>query len=164
VATIAGRVRNWKKWIGFVVVGVIVAAFGVAAYLGTRPPERELDAQDRAWVSAYQGWSAKRLREAERALVEMTFDAKAQNARVIEPLRTCFASMPGGEPPEFLTPVRDLSFEACGRAERAVELNDEFDVASLAQIKQHLGEAADRLRVARRTLREELAEGGALQG
>ena len=154
-------VRNWKKWIGFVVVGVIVIVFGVAAYLNTRGPDRGLDAEDRAWVTEYQGWNAETLRAAERAVVEMDFEAEARNARLIEPLRACSASFPGGEPPEFLSGVHAISLEACGRAERAVQLNDEFGDSSLAQTKQHLGEATDRLSVARRTLRDELDESGA---
>jgi hypothetical protein len=152
-------VKSWKKWIGFVVVGVILVAFGIAAYAYTRPEERELDVQGRAWVAQYESWSARTIRQLNRAYVGMTFGENARNARLVEPLRHCTPSVGSlGVPPSFLRDVQQLALEGCGRAEHAVSLNDEFGDSSLAQTKQHLGEAEDRLRVAQRSLREELSD------
>jgi hypothetical protein len=157
LGTIGLGVRNWKKWIGFVVVAVIVVAFGVAAYAYTRPEERELDAQGRAWVERYEEWSARTLRQVNRAHVDMAFGAGRRNARLVEPLRNCTASVGSlGVPPSFLRDVQQLALEACGRAEHAASLNDEFGDSSLAQTKQHLDAAGDGLRVARRTLRQDV--------
>jgi hypothetical protein len=147
------------KWIGFVIVPVLIAAFGVAVYAFTRPVERELDAQGRAWVTSYEAWSGSALRDVRAALVRMDFGTDARNARLVEPLRRCAASLSRlGEPPELLASVQRISLEGCGRAEHAVGLTDRFGTASLASIKLHLGEAEDRLAVARRTLRVTLAE------
>lgn len=147
------------KWIGFVVVPVLIAAFGVAVYAYTRPVDRELDAQGRAWVTVYETWSGRSLRDVRAALVRMDFGTDARNARLVEPLRRCTVSLTRlGEPPELLASVQRISLEGCGRAEHAVGLTDRFGTASLASIKLHLGEAEDRLAVARRTLRVTLAE------
>jgi hypothetical protein len=147
------------KWIGFVIVPLLIAAFGVAVYAYTRPPDRDLDAQGRAWVAGYGPWSGKNLRNVRAALVRMDFGEEARNARLVEPLRGCSASLVRlGDPTELLASVRRLSLEACGRAQHAVGLTDRFGTASLASIKLHLGEAEDRLAVARRTLRVKLAE------
>jgi len=152
VATI-GRV----KWVGFVIVPVLLAAFGVAMYIATRPADRELDALGRTWVASYQTWSARNVREVSAAYERMDFAAEKRNARLIEPLRGCAATFTAfGEPPEFLKSVEQLVLEGCGRAEYALDLNDRFGDASLAQTKLHLGAAEDRLRLARRTLWAEL--------
>ena len=149
--------RNWKKWIGFVVVAVVVVAFGVAAYAFTRPESRELDAAGRAWVDRYETWSAANGRDVARAVTGMAFGARTRNARLLEPLRDCTASFVElGVPPPFLDDVQQLVLDGCGRAEHAVGLNDEFGDSSLAQTRQHLAAAEDRLRVAQRTLRLEL--------
>ena len=148
------------KWIGFVIVPLLIAAFGVAVYAYTRPIDRELDAEGRTWVAGYESWSGRSLRDVRAALVRMDFGREARNARLVEPLRRCSASLTRlGEPPELLASVQRLSLEGCGRAEHAVGLTDRYGTASLASIKLHLGEAEDRLAVARRTLRVTLAEG-----
>ena len=154
-----GYHRARVKWIGFVIVPLLLVAFGVTVYVLTRPPDRELDAQGRAWVAAYEEWSATSVRDVDAALVGMDFGKEARNARLIEPLRGCSASIVRlGEPPDLLESVEQLALEGCGRAEHAVGLNDEFGTASLASIKLHLGEAEDRLSLARRTLRIELGD------
>lgn len=146
------------KWIGFVVVLGVVVALGVTTYLVTRPPETTLDAQGEAWVRAYGAWSGTKLRQLDAAVVRMEFGALERNARLVEPLRGCSASLTElGEPPELLEDVGELAVAACGRAEHAARLNDRFDISSLATIKLHLSAAEERLRVARRTLRLTLA-------
>jgi len=146
------------KGIGVFVV-VLLVALGVTSYVVTRAPERQLDDEGEAWVSAYEGWNTTNLRELEDALLHMDFGARARNARLIEPLRRCSASFTRiGEPPEVLEDVHRIVLEGCARAEHAVRLNDRFGAASLATIKLHLGEAEDRLLVAQRTLRTALGE------
>jgi hypothetical protein len=148
------------KAIGTIVV-ILVAAIGIAIYFTTRPPNRALDAEGRAWVDGYQGWSATKERQIDRALVGMGFSSKAKNARFIEPLRECFATFTRfGQPPGFLDDVQRLTLDACGRAERAVDVNDRFGLASLATTKLHLGEAEDLLLTARHTMQVELDEAG----
>lgn len=147
-----------KKWIGFVVVTVILAAFAVVAYAFTRPPDTTVDAAGRNWVAAYEEWSAQRLAQLDRAIVRMEFGSLPRNARLIAPLGTCTASLGAlGEPPELLESVHGLALDACGRAEHAARLNERFDTASLASIKLHLSDAEDRLQVAQRALDETLA-------
>lgn len=152
--------KRVTKWIGFVVVAIILAAFGVVAYAFTRPPDATVDAAGRAWITAYEQWSSERLLELDRAIVRMEFGSLPRNARLIAPLKTCTGSLAAlGEPPELLESVQSLALEACGRAEHAARLNERFDTASLASIKLHLGDAEDRLQVAQRTLAETLADG-----
>ena len=147
------------KWIGFVVVLGVVVAFGVTTYLVTRPPEKTLEVSERAWVSAYEDWSGTKLRQLDEAVVRMEFGALERNAGLVEPLRSCTASLTElGAAPTLLEDVGELAFAACGRAEHAARLNDRFDISSLASIKLHLRAAEERLRVARRTLRLTLAD------
>ena len=144
------------KGIGTFVV-ILLAAIGVAVYFATREPSRELDAEGRAWISGYQAWNLRKERQLDRALVGMGFESEGKNARLIEPLRTCFASfIRFGEPPGFLVDVEELTLEACGQAEHAVDVNDEFGLASLATVKLNLNEAEDSLLAARHALGLEL--------
>jgi hypothetical protein len=132
---------------------------GIALYYTTRPESRELDAQGRAWVAAYEPWLDTTHRRVTQARVEMGFDSEEQNARLIEPLRSCLTTLfELGDHPAFLGEVVEAAADACGRAEIAVGLNDEFGTSSLATIKNHLNEAEDRLRLSRRTLNLALAE------
>ncbi|CAN5166946.1 hypothetical protein BH09ACT13_BH09ACT13_12750 [soil metagenome] len=152
------------KGIG-IFVALLLAGLGVATYLVTRPPDRELDTEGRAWVSQYQAWAAKTERQVTRARVEMTFSSEARNVDLIEPLRNCaysFALL--GPPPEVLETVAEAANAACGRAEFAVQVNERFGTASLATTKLHLGEAEDRLTLSRRNLRVSLGESDAASG
>lgn len=144
---------------------MLLTGLGVATYLVTRPPDRELDAEGRAWVGQYEVWVAKTERQVTRALAEMNFSSEARNADLIEPLRNCsysFALL--GPPPELLEPVEEAANAACGRAEFAVQVNDQFGIASLATIKLHLNEADDRLALSRRSLRVRLGEADSAPG
>jgi hypothetical protein len=146
------------KGIGAFVL-VLLVALGVVMYVVTRPPDRVLDAQGEAWVDEFQGWRSAKERTVDRAIVGLTFTSQKKNARGLEPLRTCTASLRRlGSPPELLAPVEDAALDACGQAEHAVALNDRFDTASLASIRLHLNEAGDRLQLAARNLRVALGE------
>lgn len=87
----------------------------------------------------------------------MTLESEKRNARLIEPLRGCFASLTRvGVAPKFLDDVQRITLEACGRSEHAVDVDDRFGTASLATVKQHLNNAQDLLQTARRTLKVRL--------
>ena len=140
-------------------VRVLIVALGVVMYVVTRPPDRVLDAQGEAWVDEFEGWRTAKERTVDRAIVGLTFTSQEKNARGLEPLRTCTASLRRiGTPPELLAPVEDAALDACGQAEHAVALNDRFDTASLASIRLHLNEAGDRLQLAARNLRAALGD------
>jgi len=146
------------KGIGAFVL-VLLVALGVVMYIVTRPPDRVLDAQGEAWVDEFQGWRSAKERTVDRAIVGLNFTSQKKNARGLEPLRTCTASLRRiGTPPELLAPVEDAALDACGQAEHAVALNDRFDTASLASIRLHLNEAGDRLQLAARNLRVALGD------
>ena len=146
------------KGIGTFVL-VLLVALGVVMYVVTRPPDRVLDGQGEAWVDEFEGWRSAKERMVDRAIVGLTFTSQKQNARGLEPLRSCTTSLQRlGSPPELLAPVEDAALDACGQAEHAVALNDRFDTASLASIRLHLNEAGDRLELAARNLRVALGD------
>jgi hypothetical protein len=146
------------KGIGAFVL-VLLVALGVVMYVVTRPPDRVLDARGEAWVDEFQGWRSAKQRTVDRAIVGLTFSSQEKNARGLEPLRACTASLRRlGAPPELLAPVEEAALDACGQAEHAVALNDRFDTASLASIRLHLNEAGDRLELAARNLRVALGD------
>jgi hypothetical protein len=144
------------KVIGTIVV-ILLVAMGVATYLVTRPPDRELDAQGRSWVDRYEKWVGTTQREVNRAISGMDFSTEEKNARLIEPLRGCSASFARvGEPPGFLEPVREFVLVACGEAEFAVQVNDRDGTANLATTNLHLREAESNLLLSRQKLASEL--------
>jgi len=99
------------KGIGAFVL-VLLVALGVVMYVVTRPPDRVLDAQGEAWVDEFQGWRSAKERTVDRAIVGLTFTSQKKNARGLEPLRTCTASLRRiGTPPELLAPVEDAALD-----------------------------------------------------
>jgi hypothetical protein len=144
------------KGIGIFVL-VLLLGLGVTGYVVTRPPDRELDAQERAWVRSYEAWMDTTERRVETALVNLTFESVASNLRRLEPLRGCSASFARiGPPPALLVDVQKAALAACGRAEHAVNVYDRFDIASLATVRLHLDEAGDQLRLSRHNRRRAL--------
>jgi hypothetical protein len=144
------------KAIGTIVV-ILVAAIAVTIYVVSRPPDRTLDAEGRAWVDGYSAWNAAKQSQLDRALTRMSVASETKNARLIEPLRGCFATFSRfGQAPDLLEDVERITLDACGRAERAVDVNDRFGTASLATINLHLDNAQDLLRTARRALDQAL--------
>jgi hypothetical protein len=141
-------------------VVVLLVAVGVVGYVATRPPDRDLDPADRAWVRTFESWTDTTERRVEAAIVGLTFESNARNARLLEPLATCSASLLrlGDPPAEVLTPAHEAAQAACGRAEHAVGVNDAFGTASLATTRLHLDEAGDQLRLVRRNVQEAQGE------
>lgn len=142
-----------------VVVALLVGGLLVAGYVVTRPEDRDLDAAEQAWVRDFRAWHAETERHVESAVVGIGFASEKTNARRVEPLRACSASLERlGVVPPLLASAYEAALDACGQAERAVALNDAYGFASLASTKLHLGEAGDRLRLALRNLRTQLGE------
>jgi hypothetical protein len=139
---------------------VLALAIGVVGYIVTRPPSKELSAEDRAWVPGFEAWVDATEGRVNTAIAGLTFESSDRNTQLIEPLATCSMSLLRmGEPSsELLTPAYEAAQEACGRAEHAVGVNDAFGTASLATTRLHLDEAGDRLELARRNLSEALTE------
>ena len=138
---------------------LVLVGLGIGTYFVTRPPERELDAQGRAWVDRYEAWSDETQGQVNRAIGGMDLSTKEKNARLIEPLRGCSVSFAElGEPPSFLGTVREFVVVACGEAEFAVQTNDRFGTANLATTNVHLREAESNLVLARQELVSELDE------
>ena len=71
---------------------VLVVTLVVVGYFVTRPPSRELDPPEQAWVREFEAWRNAAAVDAEKATVGIGFASKARNARLLEPLRTCTRS------------------------------------------------------------------------
>jgi hypothetical protein len=146
------------KGIGVFVL-LLLVGLGVTGYVVTRPPDRDLDAQGRAWVTKYEAWVGRTERRVDAASVGMGFSSERRNARLLEPLRACSVSFGRiGPPPTLLSSVQEAAAAACGQAEHAVRVNDRFGFASLATTKLHLDEAGDQLRLSRSNLQVRLGE------
>ena len=136
---------------------LLLVGMGVAMYWFTRPPNRNLDAQGRAWVESFSTWRARTTRDADRAYVGMGFSSERKNARLIAPLRTCSVSFARlGDPPTLLKVVSEDVTAGCREAEYAVAVNARFGTASLATTKRHLHQAEDWLGQALRDLHDRL--------
>ena len=146
------------KWIGAFVV-LLAVVIGVVAYVVTRPPDRDLDAAERAWVREFEAWRDSTERRVETAIVGLSFENPARNTRLIDPLATCSTTLLElGDAPELLSEAQEAAEAACREAEHAVGVNNAFGTSSLATTRLHLNEAGDRLRLAERNLRTQLAE------
>ena len=137
----------------------LVLAVGAVGYVATRPPDRDLDVQQRAWVRQFESWRTTTERRVDAASSGIGFSSEKRNARLLEPLRGCTISFGRlGLVPSLLEPVAEASLGGCGRAEHAVAVNDRYGFASLATVRLHLNEAGDQLRLAERNLRVALDE------
>jgi len=56
-------------------MAIFLVGMGVATYLVTRPPTRELDAPGKAWVERYEKWADTTQRQLDRAVVGMNFSS-----------------------------------------------------------------------------------------
>jgi len=145
------------KAIGIFVL-VLLTAIGVAMYVTTRPPDRNLDAQGRAWVAGFTTWRAGMARAVDRAEVEIGVTQGEQlSPRHIAPLRDCAASLAQvGAPPSLLEQVMTDAGTACGEVEYALSLNARYGRPALASTKQHLHRAGRWLEAAELSLQRQL--------
>lgn len=144
------------KAIGVVVL-LLLVALGVATFLLTRPPDRTLSASEHAWVERYVAWTKKTERLVDDAYIGVGSSSARKNSRLLDPLRACSASFERlGDRPALLRYVDEAARSACGEAEYAVQLNDDFAVTSFATTKLHLQRAGEWLVAGRDELDEEL--------
>lgn len=140
-------------------VALLVGGLAVVGYLVTRPEDRDLSAVERAWVVDFRAWRDATERRVEAAVVGIAFTSEGENRRLLAPLRRCSATLEqlGAAPPLFES-AHEAALDACGQAEHAVALDRRYGLASLATTKLHLGEAGDRLALARRAFQRALGE------
>jgi len=141
-------------------VVVLVVGLVVATYVLTRPPHRDLDAGQRAWVTSFVTWRDRQASLVDRAYVRMGYSTESRNARLMAPLRHCSASFArlGDVPKLFEFLPKDVA-SACREAEYAVSVNARFGTSSLATTKQHLQRSAGWFQEARRDIRDGLGQG-----
>jgi hypothetical protein len=141
------------KAIGVIVL-LLVAGLGVAVFVVTKEPDRDLDAEGQSWVAGYDAWHDAVAGQVVAAQRGMTLSTEAKNARLLEPLRRCDRSlMRLGEPPSLLDSVYEAAVRACGEAQVALAKNDEFGVSALATTRLHLADVEDNLRLSQHSLR-----------
>jgi hypothetical protein len=131
------------KGIG-VFVAILLVAGGVAMYVYTRPPDRDLDAQGRTWVGQFESWSADMARNVDRAEVSIgVSQGKRLDASLVPALEVCSRTLAElGEPPVLLERVHEEAGTACGELEYALSLNDGYGPSALASTRLHLQRAA----------------------
>jgi len=146
------------KGIG-VFVAVLLVAGGIAMYFYTRPPDRNLDAADRAWVGAYESWSADMSRQVDRAEVSIGVSRGDRiDPEPIPRLDACGRTLAElGEPPALLEAVLDEANRACGEVAYALALNAQYGTTSRASTRLHLHRAGRLLEAARDTIERQLA-------
>lgn len=148
------------KGIGTFVL-VLLSAMGIALYVTTRPPDRKLDAQGRAWVAGFTTWRDEMTRVVDRAEVEIGVTrGEKLSARLIASLRECAASLAQlGAPPSLLEQVLTDASAGCGEVEYALSLDERFGRPALASTKQHLHQAGRWLSAAELNMRRSLDSG-----
>ena len=148
------------KGIGIFVL-LLVIALGVATFVVTRPPNRHLDAQGRAWVARFSTWQADVARSVDRADVAIGSSTERLSPRLVEPLRSCAASLARlGAPPSLLSGVLKDANVACGEVEYALSVNARYGGPALATTKQHLHRAGEWLALAEYNLHQQLGTSG----
>jgi hypothetical protein len=152
------------KGIGTFVL-ILLVGLGVATYLYTRPPERGVTAAELSWIRDYVGWSTKTEDQVTSAYTGSSSASADRNARALEPLRSCFDSLARdvGAAPDLLRPVEQAAQGACGEAQFALDLNDEYGLASIASTKQHLQRAEESLELAAGRVDDRLVIGKTLE-
>lgn len=146
------------KGIG-VFVAVLLTAIGIAIYVTTRPPDRNLDADGRAWVSAYEAWSVDMSRHVDRAAVSIGVSRGDRiDPAPLPKLEACARSLAAiGQPPSLLETVLEEASRACGEVEYALALNAQYGKTSLASARLHLQRAGRLLVAADHTIQRQLA-------
>jgi hypothetical protein len=146
------------KGIG-IFVAVLLVAGGIAMYVYTRPPDRSLDAQGRAWVSEYESWSKGMSEHVDRAAVSIGVSRGDRiDQKPIPKLDACGRTLAEiGQPPALLQDVLDEANRACGEVAYALALNAQYGATSLASARLHLQRAGRLLVAARQTMDRQLS-------
>lgn len=143
------------KAIGIFVV-LLLIALGVATFIVTREPSRELDAQGRTWVSGYSTWHDEISRPLASAVATTGGSSGAGlNAKQIELLRACAPSLAQlGSPPGLLGAVAEDANAACGQIELALSIDEEYGGSGRATTWDHFRRAESLLAVSETNLRK----------
>jgi len=148
------------KGIG-VFVAVLLVSGGIAMYLYTRPPGRNLDSEGRAWVNAYESWSADMSQHVDRAEVSIGVSRGDRiDPEPIPRLDACGRTLAElGEPPALLEAVLDEANRACGEVAYALALDAQYGRPSRASTRLHLHRAGRLLEAAGHTMERQLDPG-----
>jgi hypothetical protein len=131
------------KWIG-PFVAVLLIGGGIATYVYTRPPDRTLDAQGRAWVAAFDTWSAEMARAIDRAEVSIgESGGESLDPSLIPPLEACARTLAKlGPPPTLLDRALEEANTTCAEVAYALAVYEQYGSPALASTEQHLTRAA----------------------
>lgn len=145
------------KWIG-PFVAVLLIGGGIAMYFYTRPPDRTLDAQGRAWVKDFEAWSADMGRTIDRAQVSIGVSGGERLDRSLVPaLEVCAPTLAKlGQPPTLLDRTLEEASVACAEVEHALAVYERYGSPALASTEQHLASAARWLVAAELTIERRL--------
>lgn len=145
------------KWIG-PIVAVLLVGGGIAMYAYTRPPDRTLDAEGRAWVKGFDVWSSDMRRTVDRAEVSIGVSSGERLDRSLVPaLEACARTLAKlGPPPTLLDRALEEASTGCAEVERALAVYDRYGSPALASTEQHLKGAARWLIAAEITIERRL--------
>ena len=139
-------------------VSVLLVAGGIATYVYTRPPDRVLDRQGEAWVTAFRAWKEDMAGSLNRAEVSIGVSrGRRLDASLIPELEKCTKSLRQvGLPPPLLQRARDEGGFACGEVERGLSIHAAYGSSALASTELHLKRAAHWLVAADHTIERRL--------
>lgn len=145
------------KWIG-PFVAVLLVGGGIAMYVYTRPPDRTLDAQGRAWVQAFDTWSDEMSRAIDRTGVSIGLSSGERlDPSFIPALETCSRTLARlGPPPTLLDRTLEEANTACAEVAYALRVYKRYGSPALASTEQHLTRAARWLEAAEFTIERRL--------
>lgn len=149
------------KGIG-VFVSVLLIGMGIVTYILTRPPDRNLDAEEQAWVDSFSSWREDMAAKVDRAEVEIGVSrGERLSAQAVRPLRGCAVGLRRlGEPPPLLVDVLDAASRACGEVAYAISVHTQYGRPALATTRLHLRSAGNFLDHAQLVLERRLAGQG----
>lgn len=130
------------KGIG-IVVSVLLVGGGIAMYVTTRPPDRTLETEERAWVEGFTEWQVTMLRATDQArtAIGVTRGEELSPER-IEPLEDCSSSLATlGPSPTLLEQALTDARTACAEIEYALAVYARYGAPSLASSELHLKRA-----------------------
>lgn len=145
------------KWIA-PFVAVLLVGGGIAMYVYTRPPDRTLDAQGRAWVRAFDAWSADMSRTIDRAEVSIGLSSGERlDESLVPALEACARTLAKlGPSPTLLDRALEEATVACAEVDHALAVYERYGSPALASTEQHLKAAARWLVAAELTIERRL--------
>jgi hypothetical protein len=149
------------KWIG-PFVAVLLVGGGIATYVYTRPPDRTLDAQERAWVTDFGAWADGTARAIDKAEVSIGVSGgQSLDPSFIPALETCGQTLAKlGPAPTLLERALEEANIACAEVAHALSVYERYGSPALASTEQHLTRAARWLVAAEYTIERRLNPDG----